>query len=202
MRQRVLSAAVFMVAVSMSMAGCGGDDSPPWDAGSTPSLWRPTGSPVTIEPLGKIAGAEVYESDGISVLVPDGWETRRTETSDYVKIYVLRPDDERNPVGVTIFAEPGNADTVDSMAAVVSADVAMNGGTEMEQRPATWSGWKYASAVTGVFDQGEDGVVASFLQVVALSGEGKVVGVSAQAPRGKLDDALSYQVLRSVKPVE
>ena len=200
--QRRAWGVVLAMIVSAGIAGCGGGDSSSSAAEPSPSVWaRPTGSPMTIEPVTTVDGAELFESDGLSVLVPDGWETRRSEQPEFVQIMVLRADDERNPVVLTILAQPGSADVVETTASVASAELAISGATDLEQHPATWSGWRYASGITGVFDQGRDGVVTDFVQVVALSGDGKVVGVTAQAPRGQLDDALSYQVLRSVRPV-
>jgi len=189
---------VVMMAVGAGIAGCGDDSS-----SSGPSAWAgPTGSPLVVEPVSVIKGAELFESDGVSVLVPEGWETRRSEQPEFVQIMVLRPDDTRNPVVVTIQAQPGGADLVEATARVAFAELAVAGATNLERHPATWSGWQYASSITGVFDQGADGVVTDFVQVVALSGDQKVVGVTAQAPRGTLDDALSYQVLRSARPTE
>lgn len=201
MQRRVWSAVLVMI-VGAGMAGCGGDDDPASTAADpTPSVWpQATGSTLTIEPVARITDAEFFESDGVSVLVPDGWEVRRTEQSEYVQIMVVRPDDERNPVAVTVQTQPGTADTVESTAAVVLAQLAASGATDLEQHPATWSGWQYASGLTGVFDQGEGGVVIDFVRIGVLSASGMVVGVSAQAPRGQLNDALSYQVMRSVKP--
>lgn len=211
--------ALLVVIVGAGMAGCVGDDPEPSVTDQRPSatgsptpVWsQPTGSPMTIEPVTEIKDAKLFESDGVSVLVPDGWETRRTEQPEteqpetgqpvFVQITVARPGDERNPVAVTVQTQPGTTDSVESTAAVAFAELAMAGATDLEQHPATWSGWQYASSITGVFDQGEGGVVIDFVQVVALSASGQVVTVSAQAPLGQLDDALSYQVMRSVRPV-
>ncbi|MCL2091139.1 MAG: hypothetical protein FWH11_07970 [Micrococcales bacterium] len=196
---------VLVLIVGAGLAGCG-DDSETSDATGWP---KPTGSSTTVEPTSEIRDAKLFESDGVSVLVPDGWETRRTEQPEFVQIRVVRSDDERNPVLVTVQTplviadqtQPGTADTVETTATVAFSELAIAGATDLEQHPATWSGWQYASSITGVFDQGEDGVVTDFFYVVALSDSGLVVAVSAQAPQGQLDDALSYQVLRSVRPV-
>ncbi len=201
MRRRVWGVVLMMI-VGAGATGCGGDSEPTATSDPTPSVWpQPTGSPVTIEPVGDIAGAEPYESDGVSVLVPDGWETRRTENPDYVMIQVMPPGDERNPVAVMVETQPGTADAVESTASSTFAQLATSGATDLEQRPATWSGWRYASSLTGVFDQGEGGVLTDFAQVFALSDSGMVVGVASQAPRGTLDDSMSSKVMRSVRPV-
>ena len=191
-----------MVVVGAGMTGCG-DDAEPTSSESSASVWpQPTADSMTIDPVDEIDGAELFESDGVSVLVPDGWETRRTETADYVMIHVLQPDDERNPVAVMIETQEGSADAVEATASVTFAQLGASGATDLLQRPVTWAGWPYASGVTGIFDQGSDGEVVDFVQVVALSGSGMVVGVSAQAPRGELDDSLAYEILRSVRPVD
>jgi len=169
------------------------------------SWWKLTGSPMTVKPVTKIKNAKLFKSDGLTVLVPDDWETERSEHPYYVQIMVQRPDDKRNPVVLTInnpSDKVSNSDTVEMVSSMALANLALAGASDMKRHPATWPGWQFARSITGVFDQGKEGVVTDFIHVAALSKGGKVVMVTAQAPRGKLDNALSYQVLRSVKPVK
>ncbi|MCL2454755.1 MAG: hypothetical protein FWD18_05570 [Micrococcales bacterium] len=189
----IAAAAVLVLAACTDDGGssAGGDD-------PTPTAWpQPTGEVLTVEPVDAIDGATRFESDGVSVLVPEGWETERREAQepDLVQIFVISPDDRRTMVGITVGSTPGDADAVEGAATTLFAQSALGGATDMVQRPAQWSGWRYASAVTGAVEAGE----IDFVAVTLLSKGQNVISVVARAPAGALDGSLADQVMRSLK---
>jgi len=181
---------------SLLMTSCGGGGGSVPSASVTPSTWpQPTGSPVVLAPVTGIDGAQAQESDGVAFQLPQGWQTRREQQGDVVRIHITDSSDQNTYVLVTVQGK-GDADAVAGAASSAFAQFAVDGATDLEQHPASWDGWKYATAITGRVDV--SGSTSEFMLVVALSGSGTVVGVSAQTP-GSLQGSLVEQVLRSVR---
>ncbi|GAB2451748.1 hypothetical protein [Xylanimonas ulmi] len=193
---RVVVAAVATVAAW----GCGGcaaaDGEPPLEFATPP------GEVLTIEPR-SLAGAERLEFGEISILVPDGWQVREGERDEYEELVITDPQDERNPVYVTL---PNDADRgrEDRLRAEALSKLAMGNlllaATDVEEHPVRWEGWEFALGVTATLDRG-DGDVVDLLVVTALSRSGSVVKVTAMASTGSLTGSPAEQVLSSMQDV-
>ncbi|MCL2667836.1 MAG: hypothetical protein FWF02_09050 [Micrococcales bacterium] len=179
--------------VTLAAVGCTGETDP--GGTTTPLMPSPTGELLAVDPVDQIRGATLYESDGLSVLVPPKWQTKRYENDDYVQILVVSPDDSRTMVSITIEATDGDTNTVEVSSQIAFSSAAMGGATNLAQRPAQWPGWLYATAITATADDGNTDVVS----LTMLSATHRVIGVVARAPAGTLLDSSAYQSARSLK---
>lgn len=188
------------VAVSaLVVAGCdvgfGSADGP-----TVPEWMRPTGELFVVGPPDEKAQDQAVEMDGLAFFVPDGWEQVRAENDLNIQIGITPPDSTGAGVLITITKDPGDPDMVETLASVASAQLVLDGATDIAQRPASWEGWAYASAVTGTVNPADDDP-RDYVLIVAQSDDRLVVGVSAQT-EGDLDGSEELRVLRSVRAVE
>lgn len=189
-----------LVVSMLAVSGCGG--SAPEQSGATSSP-RPaaeaSGDTLTVEPAATIDGATPYTSDGITVQVPDGWETDRTEDADVVQIMVYDPADELNPVAITVSSEASD-EAVDVQADVTWTQLGGAGAIELERHPVEWPAWAYAAGLTGVIER-DAGATSTFVSISARDdAESVMVSVSAQTGEGDLEGSVQHEVLRTVGP--
>ncbi len=183
----------------LAVVGCSSESTP--EASPTPTWWpQATGVLSVIDPPDTVGDVETIEMDGVSFAVPDGWEPVRSETDRYVQIRIPDPDDSTAGVLVTITKTPGDPDAVEASASAAFGSVSLGGGTDLEQRPASWDAWEYATAITATVNPTGD-EPQDYILVVALSSQGLVVGVSAQCV-GSLEGSEAFQVLQSLRAVE
>lgn len=190
---RVLLVAV----VAGALVGCGtqGDDAR-GEQTVTPTEWpRPTGEELVVDPERSIDDAEALEVDGLSLLVPRGWDVTREEVSGGLRVTLVPPGDTMNIVALSFEGEGADADAVEMSASYAASMLAASGGEDVTQRPVSWSGWLYASATSGVGDGGATDLLAFDM----LTRDRRLVGLVVRAPVGTMEESLQYRVARSLK---
>jgi hypothetical protein len=190
-----------LLVVATLLAACGGGDDGPTGA-STPSHGTaPTGTAVTIAPLADLDGASPVELAGVTLLVPDDLEQEPADAGEGVQQLVLRePGAERAAVILTVTEEPGATDAaVDASALVSETQLGASGEwTGITRSPAVWDGLPYAVAVSGTLGLA-DGTQRDALLVTTRDADGtRIVGISAEAAAGELEESVAYRVLRTL----
>ncbi len=187
--------------LALALAACGGDDAP--DEATTPSFGAgPTGTAVTIEPLDELEGATETTFAGVTLLVPEGYTQDRSTGSSGVEQLTLRAEGEdRAPVILTVTTEEGVTDgAVDGSALTAETQLGATGEwTDLARVPARWDGLPYAVAITGTLGL-PDGTERDAILVTTRDEDGtRIVGISAEAPTGELEDSVAYDVLRTMR---
>jgi hypothetical protein len=195
MRRQLVVAAVVMVAVSGGLVACTSDSPEPAPPGST----RAASDAETIEPVDSIDGATTMEVNGISIDVPDGFETEeQVVDGGGTQLVLSRPGEDRAEVYLTVTEEDGVDDgAVEAASSVIAASLGAS-LEDMATTDATWAGFGPVLVTRGtlVLDAGSREMVS----MVTRDPDGtRLVAVAAEAPEGELDDSLAYEVLRSTK---
>lgn len=190
-----------LLVLASVLAACGGGDGGA-GGGTTPSHGTaPTGTAVTVEPLTGLDGASPVELAGVTLLVPDDLEQEPGSTGEGVQQLVLRePGADRAAVILTVTEEPGATDAaVDASALVSETQLGASGEwTGITRSPAVWDGLPYAVAVSGTLGL-EDGTERDALLVTTRDPDGtRLIGISAEAAAGELEESVAYAVLRTL----
>lgn len=208
MRMMLRSAAGTAVIVMLALTGCGGGDGGPGDASSapTPSFGiQPTGEALEIAPLEQIDGADRRTVDGIGIDVPSGMELSEAELDDgSTQVQLRQTGAERASVIVTITSQKGADEAaVDASSTVTETQLGASGAVEdLSRTVARWEGMPYAVAITGTLvldgDAGQERKDVIVVTVLDPAGT-RVVGISAEAPEGEIDDSDAYAALRTLR---
>jgi hypothetical protein len=138
------------------------------------------------------------EVNGISIDVPDGFETEeQVVDGGGTQLVLSRPGEDRAEVYLTVTEEDGVDDgAVEAASSVIAASLGAS-LEDMATTDATWAGFGPVLVTRGtlVLDAGSREMVS----MVTRDPDGtRIVAVAAEAPEGELDDSVAYEVLRSI----
>ncbi|WP_418277912.1 hypothetical protein ACNHYB_08100 [Isoptericola jiangsuensis] len=190
-----------LVAVSMlAVGGCGASESSePATDGAPSATTESSDGTLTVGTAPTIDGASPFSTDGVTVQVPEGWVTDRTEESGIVQVLVYDPADQLNPVAITVSSEASD-EAVNVQSDVTWTQLGSAGVSELARHTVEWPAWAYATGITGVVER-DGGETSTFVSVSARDqAETVMVSVSAQTGEDDLEQSLQYQVLQTVEP--
>ena len=195
MRRRFVTGALAAVAVGGLLVGCTSEP----DAPEPTPTGTQGGDVEVIEPLDSIAGATVTEIAGISLAVPEGFAGEPVEVDNGItQLALTRDGAERAEAYLTVTVMDGLTDGDVEAASQLSATQLAGALEDMTRSRATWEGFGPAFVVRGtlVLDSGNRDVV---LVTTRDERGSRIVGASAEAPEGELEDSVGFEVLRTVR---
>ncbi|GII98628.1 hypothetical protein CLV28_0394 [Sediminihabitans luteus] len=203
MRTPSLRLAALAVGALLAVSAC----SPDPDADAPSMLDEPveTSEPYVIEPLDAINGSTPWTSDGVTLLVPAGYEATSSTSQGIATTEFHDGDEVALTLAVAEAREAADGDVYLS-ARVTEAEITAEGGDGIVLSPAELEGWATAYAVRGTqdptaTDADATGGVVDVVAVTARDDAGSIlVTATAHAPEGTFEGSPGEQMLRTMRP--
>jgi hypothetical protein len=193
------TAAVGAIALVALLAACGGGSEV--EQSPEPGALASTGETVGVEPLAVPSGSSEVTFEGVTIAVPDDWESTEREVDGTTRVLsVGAAGEERPAVNLTVTTEDGVTDAgVDASAQTAAAQLDATGlVSDLEGLPVQWTSVPYAVATRGTLavDSGDRDLLLITLRDEAGS---LVATIWAEAPQGELEGSAAYDVLRTLR---
>jgi hypothetical protein len=194
------TAAVGAIALVALLAACGGGSSEA-EQSPEPGALASTGETVGVEPLAVPSGSSEVTFEGVTIAVPDDWESTEREVDGTTRVLsVGAAGEERPAVNLTVTTEDGVTDDgVDAEAQTAATQLDATGlVSDLEGLPVQWASVPYAVATRGTLavDSGDRDLLLITLRDEAGS---LVATIWAEAPEGELEGSAAYDVLRTLR---